>query len=301
LRYNIRTINMKKITKAVIPAAGFGTRFLPQTKAMPKEMLPIVDKPVIQYVVEEAVQSGIKDIVIVTGSSKRAIEDHFDMPNADLVNNLIQGGKEKLLEEVRKIAEMANFIYIRQKGLYGNGTPVLSAESVIGNESFAVLWGDEFISSEPPRLAQMMKVYEKYGGVVISGVRIESKDRLSKYGIADLEPVEDKVFKINKIVEKPLPEEAPSNLATHGAYILPPEVFPALRGLKPTKGGEIWLTDAINVLREQGIPVYACEIENGTYYDTGNKLEYIKTVIEFALKHKDLNGEFKEYLKSLAL
>lgn len=290
---------MKKVTKAVIPAAGFGTRFLPQTKAMPKEMLPIVDKPVIQYVVEEAVESGIKDIVIVTGSSKRAIEDHFDMPNADLVNNLIKGGKEKLLEEMKRIAEMANFIYIRQKGLYGNGTPVLSAESVIGNESFAVLWGDEFISSNPPRLAQMMKVHEKYGGVVISGVRIDSKDRLSKYGIADLEPVEDKVFKINKIVEKPLPEEAPSNLATHGAYILPPEVFSALRGLKPTKGGEIWLTDAINVLREQGIPVYACEIENGTYYDTGSKIEYLKTVIEFALKHKDLNGEFKEYLKSL--
>ncbi len=292
---------IKKITKAVIPAAGFGTRFLPQTKAMPKEMLPIVDKPVIQYVVEEAVESGIKDIVIVTGSSKRAIEDHFDMPNADLVNNLIQGGKEKLLEEVRRIAEMANFIYVRQKGLYGNGTPVLSAESVIGNESFAVLWGDEFISSNPPRLAQMMKVYEKYGGVVISGVRIESKDRLSRYGIADLTPVEDKVFKINKIVEKPLPEEAPSNLATHGAYILPPEVFPALRGLKPTKGGEIWLTDAINVLREQGVPVYACEIENGTYYDTGNKIEYLKTVIEFALRHKDLNGEFREYLKSLKI
>ncbi|MDP1759920.1 MAG: sugar phosphate nucleotidyltransferase, partial [Candidatus Woesebacteria bacterium] len=155
---------MKKVTKAVIPAAGFGTRFLPQTKAMPKEMLPIVDKPVIQYVVEEAVESGIKDIVIVTGSSKRAIEDHFDMPNADLINNLIQGGKEKLLEEITKIAEMANFIYIRQKGLYGNGTPVLSAESVIGKESFAVLWGDEFICSNPPRLQQMMKVWEKYGG-----------------------------------------------------------------------------------------------------------------------------------------
>lgn len=291
----------KKITKAVIPAAGFGTRFLPQTKAMPKEMLPIVDKPVIQYVVEEAVESGIKDVVIVTGSSKRAIEDHFDMPNADLVNNLVMGGKEKMLEEVKKIAEMANFIYVRQKGLYGNGTPVLSAESVIGNESFAVLWGDEFISSNPPRLAQMMKVYEKYGGVVISGVRIESKDRLSRYGIADLTPVEDKIFKINKIVEKPLPEEAPSNLATHGAYILPPEIFSALRGLKPTKGGEIWLTDAINVLREQGVPVYACEIENGTYYDTGNKIEYLKTVIEFALKHKDLNGEFREYLKSLKI
>lgn len=292
---------MKKITKAVIPAAGFGTRFLPQTKAMPKEMLPIVDKPVIQYVVEEAVESGIKDVVIVTGSSKRAIEDHFDMPNADLANNLVQGGKEKMLEEVKKIAEMANFIYVRQKGLYGNGTPVLSAESIVGNESFAVLWGDEFISSNPPRLAQMMKVYEKYGGVVISGVRIESKDRLSRYGIADLTPVEDKIFKINKIVEKPIPNEAPSNLATHGAYILPPEIFPALKGLKPTKGGEIWLTDAINVLREQGVAVYACEIEDGMYYDTGSKIEYLKTVIEFALKHKDLNGEFKEYLKNLNL
>jgi UTP--glucose-1-phosphate uridylyltransferase len=292
---------MQKITKAVIPAAGFGTRFLPQTKAMPKEMLPIVDKPVIQYVVEEAVESGIKDVVIVTGSSKRAIEDHFDLPNADLANNLIQGGKEELLKEITKIAEMANFIYIRQKGLYGNGTPVLSAQSVIGNESFAVLWGDEFISSDPPRLSQMMKVWEKYGGVVISGVRIESKDRLSKYGIADLEPVEDRVFKIKKIVEKPLPEEAPSNLATHGAYILPPEIFPALKSLKPTKGGEIWLTDAINVLREQGIPVYACEIENGTYYDTGNKMEYLKTVVEFALKHKELSETFREYLKSLKI
>jgi UTP--glucose-1-phosphate uridylyltransferase len=292
---------MQKITKAVIPAAGFGTRFLPQTKAMPKEMLPIVDKPIIQYVVEEAVQSGVKDIVIVTGSSKRAIEDHFDMPNADLVNNLIQGGKEDLLNEVRRIAEMANFIYVRQKGLYGNGTPVLSAESVIGNESFAVLWGDEFISSDPPRLAQMMKVWKKYGGVVISGVRIESKDRLSKYGIADLEPVEDKIYKIKNIVEKPNPENAPSNLATHGAYILPPEIFEALRSLKPGRGGEIWLVDAINVLRDKGVPIYACEIENGTYYDTGNKLEYLKTVVEFALKHTELNGKFREYLKSLQI
>lgn len=292
---------MKKIKKVVIPAAGFGTRFLPQTKAMPKEMLPIVDKPVIQYVVEEAVASGIEDVIIVTGASKRAIEDHFDMPNADLVNNLIQGGKEKLLEETKRIAEMANFIYVRQKGTYGNGTPVLASESIIGNESFAVMWGDEFISAEPPRLAQMMKVWEKYGGVVISGVRIESKDNLSRYGIADLEPVEDKVFKIKKIVEKPLPEEAPSNLATHGAYILPPEIFPALKSLNPGKGGEIWLTDAINVLREQGIPVYACEIDNGKYYDTGNKIEYLKTMIEFALRHKDINGEFKKYLSSLDL
>ena len=292
---------MKKITKAVIPAAGFGTRFLPQTKAMPKEMLPIVDKPIIQYVVEEVVESGIKDIVIVTGSSKRAIEDHFDMPNADLVNNLVQSGKEDLLNEVKRIAEMANFIYVRQKGLYGNGTPVLSAEPVIGNENFAVLWGDDFISADPPRLSQMMKVWEKYGGIVISGVRIESKDRLSKYGIAELEPIEDKVYKIKNIVEKPRPEDAPSNLATHGAYILPPEIFPALKNLKPGKGGEIWLVDAINALREQGVPVYACEIENGTYYDTGNKLEYLKTVVEFALKHTELNGKFREYLKNLKI
>lgn len=295
------TNHTKKVTKAVIPAAGFGTRFLPQTKAMPKEMLPIVDKPVIQYVVEEAVASGIKDIAIVTGASKRAIEDHFDLPNADLVNNLISGGKEKLLEELKRIANMANFIYLRQKGMYGNGTPVLAAESVVGNESFAVLWGDEFIKSEPPRLAQMMKVWEKYGGVVISGVRIETKDHLSRYGIAELEPIEDGVFEIKRIVEKPLPEEAPSNLATHGAYILPPEIFPALKGLKPSKGGEIWLVDAINVLRENGVKVYACEIENGKYYDTGNKIEYLKTVIEFALNHPDINGEFRDYLKSLKI
>ncbi|MBI4999205.1 UTP--glucose-1-phosphate uridylyltransferase [Candidatus Gottesmanbacteria bacterium] len=290
-----------KIRKAVIPAAGFGTRFLPQTKAMPKEMLPVVDKPVIQYVVEEAVESGIEDVIIVTGALKRAIEDHFDIPNADLVNNLLNSGKKKLLKEINKIAELANFIYIRQKGLYGNATPVLSAEPAIGNESFAVMWGDDFIRSEPPRLAQMIKVWQKYGGVVISGVRIESKDHLSRYGIADLEPINGSVYKIKKIVEKPLPQEAPSNLATHGAYILPPEIFPAIRTLKPSKEGEIWLVDAINVLCDQGIPVYACEIKNGKYYDTGNKLEYLKMVVEFALRHPDLNGEFRDYLKSLKL
>lgn len=290
-----------KIRKAVIPAAGFGTRFLPQTKAMPKEMLPVVDKPVIQYVVEEAVASGIEDIVIVTGASKRAIEDHFDTVNADLANNLLVGKKDKLLSEIKKISEMANFVYIRQKGPYGNGTPVLSAEPAIGNEPFAVMWGDEFIYSHPPRLAQMIKVWEEYGGVVISGVRIETKDHLSRYGIADLEPVKGCVYKIKKIVEKPLPEEAPSNLATHGAYILPPEIFPALRSLKPGKGGEIWLVDAINVLRQQGIPVYACEIKNSKYYDTGDKLEYLKTVIEFALRHPEINGEFREYLRNLDL
>lgn len=292
---------MKKIRKAVIPAAGFGTRFLPQTKAMPKEMLPIVDKPVIQYVAEEAVASGIRDIVIVTGSLKRAIEDHFDLPNAELLKNLEAGGKHEFADMVNKIGEMANFIYVRQKGPYGNGTPVLSAEPAIEDEPFAVLWGDEFIYAQPPRLKQMIDVYEKYGGVVISGVKIEKKEDLKRYGIADLEPVEGKVSKIKAIVEKPDPDQAPSNIATHGAYILPPEIFPALKSLAPGKGGEIWLVDAINLLQEQGMPVYAVEIENGKYYDTGNKLEYMKTIVELALEHPDISDDFKDFLRNLKI
>ena len=291
----------KTIRKAVIPAAGFGTRFLPQTKALPKEMLPIVDKPVIQYVVEEIVNSGIEDIIIVTGALKRAIEDHFDAPNAELVKNLEAGGKLDLLEQTKKISEMANFIYVRQKGQYGNGTPVLAAEPVIDDEPFAVLWGDEFIYATPPRLSQMMKVYEELGGIVISGVRIEKKEDLKRYGIADVEQVKDKVFRIKSIVEKPDPETAPSNLATHGAYILPPAIFGALKSLKPGKGGEIWLVDAINMLKDQGVPVYAVEIENGKYYDTGNKLEYMKTVVELALSHPDIAEKFSTFLKELKL
>lgn len=288
-----------KINKVIIPAAGFGTRFLPQTKAMPKEMLPIVDKPVIQYVVEEAVRSGIKNIIIVTGSNKRAIEDHFDAPYEDLIKNLVQGKKEHLLKEVINISQMANFIYIRQKGPYGNGTPILSAEPVIENEPFAVLWGDEFIYSNPPRLKQMIKVHEKLGGVVISGVKIENKNDLVRYGIADIELVEKNIYKIKKIVEKPKIEEAPSNIATHGAYILPPDIFNALRYLKPGRGGEIWLVDAINILRKEGVPIYTVVIENGKYYDTGNKFEYMKTIVEFALQHSELKDEFKKFLKSI--
>jgi UTP--glucose-1-phosphate uridylyltransferase len=290
---------MKKLTKVVIPAAGMGTRFLPQTKAMPKEMLPIVDKPVIQYVVEEAVASGIKDIIIVTGANKRAIEDHFDNPDEDLIKMLKDGNKLDLLQKVQESAAMANFIYVRQKGPYGNGTPVLAAEAVIEDEPFAVLWGDEFIYSKPPRLAQMLKVYEKYGGVVISGVRINKKEDLKRYGIADLELVEGNVSKIKAIVEKPEPDEAPSQIATHGAYILPPEVFAALKQVKPGKGGEIWLVDAINALRDQGVPIYSVEIENGKYYDTGNKLEYMKTAVDLALQHAEIKDEFRAYLEEL--
>lgn len=290
-----------KITKAVIPAAGFGTRFLPQTKAMPKEMLPIVDKPVIQYVVEEAVNSGIEDIIVVTGANKRAIEDHFDIPNEDLIKNLMQGNKHKILSELRRIAEMANFIYVRQKGPYGNGTPILATESIVDDEPFAVLWGDEFIYSQPPRLAQMMAAFDRYPGIIISGVRINKKEDLSRYGIADIEQEETNFYKIKTIVEKPDPDKAPSNLATHGAYILPPQIFPALKSLEPGKGGEIWLVDAINKLQSEGFPLYAVEIDNAKYYDTGNKLEYMKTVVDLALEHSDIKDEFREYLKSLNL
>jgi UTP--glucose-1-phosphate uridylyltransferase len=288
-----------KVRKAVIPAAGFGTRFLPQTKAMPKEMLPIVNKPVIQYVVEEVVDSGIEDVVIVTGANKRAIEDHFDSPSEDLTKNLIEGNKEHLLEEVRRISEMANFIYVRQKGPYGNGTPVLAAEPIIEDEPFAVIWGDEFIHAEPPRLKQMLEVHEKYGGIVISGVRIQNKEDVKRYGIADIEEVEGNVYKIKDIIEKPDPGQAPSNLATHGAYILPPAIFKALRGLEP-KNGEIWLVDAINMLKEDGVPLYAVEIQNGKYYDTGNKLEYLKANIDFALKNPEFTEELKSYLKEVS-
>ncbi len=289
------------IKKVVIPAAGWGTRFLPATKAMPKEMLPIVDKPIIQYVVEEVVNSGIKDIIIITGWHKRAIEDHFDR-SAELEKHLSDHNKQEELKVIKNIARLANFIYIRQNGeLYGNAIPVLTAEPVIGNQPFAVVWGDEFIMAKPPRLAQMIKAYKKYKGVMISAVRIESKDQLSRYGIADVEKVDEGIFRIKKIVEKPTPEEAPSNLATHGAYIVPPEIFDVIRNLKPGKGKEYWLPEAINELNKQGVPIYACEIKNAKYYDTGNKLEYLKTVLEFALSRPEFSKELKKYLKELNL
>lgn len=288
------------ISKVIIPAAGWGTRFLPATKAMPKEMLPVIDKPIIQYVVEEAVASGIKDAVIITGWHKRAIEDHFDR-SMEMEKFLESQNKNKALDAIKEIAKMANFIYIRQKSdYYGNAMPVLAAKTAIGKENFAVMWGDEFIMADPPRLQQIIDVHNKYGGAVISAVRIESKDDVSRYGIADMEPVEDGIFKIKKIVEKPLPEEAPSNLATHGAYVLPPEIFGIIENLSP-RNGEVWLVDAINKLIENGYPVYGCEIKNGKYYDTGNKTEYLKTVIEFAINHPDFSKDIKEYIKGLRL
>jgi len=289
--------NKNKILKAVIPAAGYGTRFLPATKAQPKEMLPIVDKPIIQYVVEEAVASGVKDVILVTGWQKRSIEDHFDYP-FELEKFLLKAGKIQQLKEVRRIADMANFIYLRQKGPYGNATPVLCAKHVIGQEPFAVLWGDEFIYAKPPRLQQMTKVFAKYKYPVISAVRIKDKKEVSRYGIAKVKPVARGVFQILQIVEKPDPERAPSNLATHGGYIFTPEIFYYLEKLKPGKGGEFWLVDAINAYMKKK-PVYACEIKNSKYYDTGNKLEYLKANIDFALMRKEYKSELLSYLKEI--
>jgi UTP--glucose-1-phosphate uridylyltransferase len=285
--------------KAIIPAAWFGTRFLPWTKAMPKEMLPIVDRPVIQHVVEEIVESGISDIIIVTGAQKRAIEDHFDMPSGDLEKNLMQGKKHEALDKLIDIANMANISYIRQKWPYGNGTPVMCAEHLIGDEAFAVLRWDEFIQWNPPRLAQMLEVHKQYPhAIIVSALRIP-KENLNRYGVADVTPMGDTMYEVNAIVEKPTPEEAPSDLAILWAYILPPQIFDALRAVGTGKWWELWLTDGINYLKQRKIPVIAVDIKEWIYYDTGNKFEYLKTVIAFARQHPEFGTEFEQYLKEI--
>lgn len=286
-----------KITKAIIPVAGFGTRFLPTTKAQPKEMLNIVDKPVIQYIVEEAVASGITDIILVTGMGKRAIEDHFDH-NAELYNWLAKQGKTKLKEEIKQIAQLANFIYIRQKGPYGNGTPVLNAQKIIGDEPFAVLWGDDiFYGGKKPRLKQLIEVYEKYGDPVLTACEV-SKEDTARYGIIDALPVEKNVYQVKQIVEKPGPEKAPSTLATVGGYILTPDIFSILAKTKLGKGGELWLADAMAALLKKR-PFYACRVE-AKYYDVGSKLGWLEANVDMALKRPDLQDEFKKYLKKAA-
>lgn len=287
---------MPVVRKAVIPVAGFGTRFLPVTKASPKEMLPVVDKPVVQYVVEEAVASGIRDIILVTGASKRAVEDHFDY-NFELQQWLRKQGKLAVEREIRHIAEMANFIYVRQKGTYGNGTPLLCAQEVLGNEPFVYMWGDEFIHASPPRLQQCLEVFAKYEHPVISGIRV-ARSEVSKYGIAAVQRVEPSVYQILSLVEKPTPAQAPSNLATHGCYVLTPDIFPALRAVKPGKGGEIWLVDALKRLMAKR-PLYTAEIQNAVYYDTGSKLGWLRANVDFALRDGELQADFAKFLKQV--
>jgi len=287
---------MKKIRKAVIPAAGYGTRFLPVVKSIPKEMLPVIDKPAIQYIVEEAVASGIEDIIIVTGSSKKAIEDYFDH-NLELEAYLEKNGKLEQLDQIQKIARMANFIYIRQKGPYGNGTPVLNSQPIIGNEPFAVMWGDQFTASPTPRLKQLIDVFEKYQRPVISAVKVEKKD-LPRYGVPKVEEVEKFVYIAHELIEKPTIEEAPSDLACDGAYILTPDIFDALRDQPPGKGNEVWLVDGINKLRQKG-PIYCREVEEGKYHDCGNVLEFLKSNVNIGLKREDIGEEFHNFLKEI--
>lgn len=289
-----------KIRKAVIAAAGFGTRFLPQTKAMPKEMLPLIDKPIIQYIVEELVDAGIEDIVIVTGYHKRSIEDHFDHMSADLRANLKQGGKDDLLEETKKISDLANFAYIRQKGPYGNATPLVNAEHLIGNEPFIFAFADDFVEATPSRFKQLIAVYEAYGGSVLTCVRATQDADYKRYGFVGGESVADGVIKMDSIVEKPGTKEAsPSNLASVSGYILDPALFKYLksRAASLEDGEEFIMQDSMQRMIEDKHPFHACEIKNGKYYDTGNKLEYLKTVVDFGLKHKEVGTSFREYIK----
>ena len=295
----------KKVRKAVIPAAGFGTRFLPQTKAMPKEMLPIVDKPIIQYIVEELVDAGITDIIIVTGYHKRTIEDHFDAPSTDLVENLKMGGpkKEPMLAAVQRISNMANFVYVRQKGPYGNGTPLLNVKELIGDEPFIYTWSDDFIVADPSRFKQLIAYYEKYGVSCLSGVRAKSDDYYDRYGFAGGEEIEPGVIDAKEIIEKPGKDKAPSDLANVSGFLFTPDIFDyldkVLVDLKP--GQEFYYNDALKLMIADGKRVLATEIKGGKYYDTGNKMDYMKTVVEFALKHPEMNGEFRAFLKSLDL
>jgi len=285
-----------KVTKAVIPAAGLGTRFLPATKAQPKEMLPIVDKPAIQYIVEEAVASGIEDILIITGRGKRAIEDHFDRA-VELELLLEKKGNGRLLEIVREISEMANIHYIRQKEPKGLGHAVHCARKFIGNEPFAVLLGDDIVRSQTPCLKQLLNIYEKYGASII-GVQEVSREETQRYGIVEVSDADlNGVYEIKDLIEKPKPEEAPSNLAIMGRYVLTPEIFEAIEATPPGTGGEIQLTDALKRL-SQTQPLYAYNFE-GRRYDVGDKLGFLIATIEFALENEDLREGLREYIKNI--
>lgn len=289
---------MQKIRKAVILAAGYGTRFLPQTKAIPKEMLPIVDKPVVQYVVEELIEAGIEQIIFVTSAHKKALEDHFDR-FFELEHKLKDSGKTEELKTIQKIANMAEFVYIRQKEQVGTGDAILTAKNVVGDEPFMVMFGDDFILGEPSRAKQMIEAYEKYGGTILSAIRTDNPDDANRYGFAKGEEING-VIKITELVEKPGIENRPSDLAVVSGYIFPPEMFDALEHIKPSKNGEYLYVDGVNYLREKGTPAYAVEIKNAKYYDCGNITEYLKTNVELALKRPDIATEFGDFIKDIA-
>ena len=291
---------MTPVRKAVFPAAGLGTRFLPATKAQPKEMLPLVDKPIIQYGVEEAVAAGIDNIILVTGRGKNAIEDHFDV-SMELEAFLEARGKRDQLDEIRKISNMINFAYVRQREPLGLGHAVLVAREMVGNEPFAVILGDDVIDADPPAIKQLIDVFQRVNGPVLAVERVPRED-ISSYGVIKIDPsarLGDRVFQVVDLVEKPAREDAPSDLAIIGRYVLTPDIFPALAATKSDRTGEIQLTNGLRELLKSR-PIYACEI-TGVRHDTGNKLGFLKAVVYFALRRPDLAEKFAAYLTSLNL
>jgi len=285
---------VQKIKKAVIAVAGSGTRLLPATKSMPKEMLPIVDKPIIQLVVEELVEAGIEDIIFVTRWDKKPLEDHFDYSTA-LEDDLRKNGKEDRYEQVHRIAEMANFVHIRQKGPYGNGTPALSAASLVDDESFIYCFGDDLVQSHVSFTKQMVDEYNKHGQPML-GVQEVPESEVSKYGIVDVDP---ETMRVRSIIEKPSQEEAPSRLAGFGRYILNQEIIDILRSTALGKGNELWLVDAIHNYIEKGGTFYAKTIENGQWMTTGDPLNYMKAILSYAVERPDIGDQVKEYMAQI--
>lgn len=284
-----------KVKKAVIPAAGLGTRFLPSTKAQPKEMLNIFDKPSIQYIVEEAVEAGIEDILIILGRNKKSIEDHFDK-SYELEDKLKSKGKRELLEGVEKISNLGNIHYIRQKEPLGLGHAIYCAKAFVGNEPFAVMLGDDIVKSKKPCIKQLIEKYEEYNSTII-GVQEVEKSEVDKYGIVKGEKINERLYKVEDLVEKPKVKEAPSNIAILGRYVISPEIFPILQHTKPGAGNEIQLTDGLKELaRRRNVYSYVFE---GKRYDVGNKLGFLEATVEFALDDKELGSNFKKYLKNL--
>lgn len=290
----------QKVRKAVIAAAGFGTRFLPQTKAMPKEMLPLIDKPIIQYIVEELVEAGIEDIIIVTGYHKRSIEDHFDHLSADLRANLRQGNKLDLLEETKKVSDLANFVYIRQKGPYGNATPLLNAEHLIGNEPFIYAFADDFVEAKPARFKQMVELHSELGGSILTCVKAKAEEDFKRYGFVGGTEIQPHVIGMDAIIEKPgSRDDSPSDIASVSGYLFDPAIFRYLHEQQSelAEGTEFNQQISMQRMLDDGHKMYGFVVPGGIYYDTGNKLEYLKTVADFALKHPELGGDFRKFLE----
>lgn len=295
---------MKKPTKAIIAAAGFGTRFLPQTKAMPKEMLPIVDKPVIQYIVEDLVAAGVKDIIIVGSSNKRAIEDHFDEPSEDLLANLRAGGpkKQPFIDKLFELANLANFIYLRQKGPYGNATPLSNARHLIGDEPFFYVFADDIIAAQPNVYKQLIDRYDELQGSILTCLEVKTDKEYESYGILAGDSVDEGIIKMTGIIEKPGRDRAPSNFAHVSSFLFEPTILDYVdQGLADLKEGqEFYVSDSlIEPMIRDGHEFYGYQVQNSRRYDTGNKLEYLKTVIDFGLRHEEMGDDLRNYLKEV--